>query len=141
MKSLFLDTNIVLDLLGERHPHYSYIAKIATLADSGALTLVTSALTYSTAYYILAKAEKHETALHKLTKFKILAETADLTDRVIDKSLASKFKDFEDAMQYYSALSAECDIIITRNGKDFKRADLPVMNAHEYLQSIKKSSA
>ena len=48
----------------------------------------------------------------------------------------SQFKDFEDAMQYYSALKAKADIIITRNGKDFTASQIPVMTATEYLDSI-----
>lgn len=137
MKSLFLDTNIVIDLLGERFPFYDSIAKIATLADSGHLKLVTSALTYSTVYYILTKEESHTAAIRKLTKFKVITETSDLSDKIMDKSLSSKFKDFEDALQYHCALKSNCDVIITRNGKDFKLAELPVMTAHQYLKSIK----
>jgi len=52
---LFLDTNIMLDLLGERHPFYNSIAKIATLADKGQTTIIVSALSYSTVSYFLTK--------------------------------------------------------------------------------------
>ena len=54
------------------------------------------------------------------------------------KAINSDFKDFEDAMQYYSALEANCDLIITRNEKDFKNAMIPAMNAESYLQTLKK---
>lgn len=60
---LFLDTNIVLDLLGARDPYYLPIARIATMADNGQLTLVVSALTYATASYILTKYEGKEVAM------------------------------------------------------------------------------
>ena len=50
--------------------------------------------------------------------------------------LASQFKDFEDAMQYYTAVKAKADVIITRNGKDFAVSKLPVMTAAEYLATI-----
>jgi len=58
---------------------------------------------------------------------------ANLTDRTIEKALASAFKDFEDALQYYCALDKESSILITRNGKDFKESMLPIMSPDEYL--------
>lgn len=134
---LFLDTNIVIDLLGEREPFYESAAKIATLADKGKIQIYVSALTYSTIYYLLARFEEREIVKEKIRKFKVIVETSDLTERVIDKGLASKFSDFEDALQYYCALKMDCNIIITRNGKDFKESDIPVLTPDEYLKSIK----
>jgi predicted nucleic acid-binding protein len=133
---LFLDTNIVLDLLGEREPFYLPAAKIATLSDQGEIDIVVSALTYSTVYYVLSKFEGKEVAREKVRKFKVLAQTADLTDQIIDKAFLSKFKDFEDALQYYCALSQQCTLIITRNGGDFKNSEIPVLGPDEYLKSL-----
>ncbi|MBI9060716.1 MAG: PIN domain-containing protein [Marinilabiliaceae bacterium] len=134
---LFLDTNVVLDLLGEREPFYNSAAKIATLADKGEIQLIVSALTYSTVFYILSRFENNETVKEKIRKFRVIVETSDLTDKIIDKGLVSKFTDFEDALQYYCAVKMECDIIITRNGKDFKESDIPVLTPDEYLNSLK----
>lgn len=75
----------------------------------------------------------------KLRKFKIIVQTSDLTDRVIDKALSSKFSDFEDALQHHCALKMNCNIFITRNEKDFKDADFPVMTPDEYLTSLNKN--
>jgi predicted nucleic acid-binding protein len=135
---LFLDTNIMLDFLGERHPYYDSIAKIATLADKGQISIVVSALSYSTVSYFLAKYENNEIAKEKLRKFKIISEICDLTEQIIEKGLNSDFADFEDSLQYYSAVTSDCNILITRNGKDFKISSMPVMTAEEYLKSIKK---
>ena len=57
-------------------------------------------------------------------------------ERIVDDSLASQFSDFEDSLQYYTALKAKADIIITRNGKDFAISKLPVMTATEYLATL-----
>lgn len=135
---LFLDTNIMLDFLGERHPFYDSIAKIATLADKGQATIIVSALSYSTVSYFLTKYENKEIAKEKLRKFKIISEICDLNEQIIEKGLNSDFSDFEDSLQYYSALSSDCNILITRNGKDFKTSSIPVMTAEEYLKSINK---
>ena len=136
-KKIFLDTNVVIDLLGEREPFYNSAAKIATLADKGKIQLIVSALTYSTVYYLLTKFEDKEVVKEKIRKFKVIAETSDLTDKVIEKGLASKFSDFEDALQYNCALEMDCLILITRNGKDFKESVIPVLTPDEYLNSLK----
>ena len=134
---LFLDTNIVIDLLGEREPFYESAAKITSLADIGKVQIIVSALTYSTAYYLLSRYESNEAVKEKMRKFKVIAETSDLTDKIIDKGLTSKFSDYEDSLQYYCAVQAECNLIITRNGKDFKESEIPVLTAVEYLKSRK----
>jgi predicted nucleic acid-binding protein len=134
---LFVDTNIMLDLLGERIPFYDSIAKIATLADKGQVTMVASALSYATVSYFLIKFENTEKAKDKLRKFKIISEICDLDELIIEKGLNSNFSDFEDALQYFSALKSDCSILITRNGKDFKESQIPVMTADEYLTSVK----
>ena len=135
---LFLDTNIMLDLLGERIPFYNPIAKIATLADKGQISIVVSALSYATVNYFLTKYENSEKAKEKLKKFKIISEVCDLNEQIIEKGLNSNFKDFEDSLQYYSALDSGCIILITRNAKDFKDSNIPLMTADEYLKSINK---
>ena len=133
---LFLDTNVVLDLLGERESYYEAAAKIATLADTGHIDLVVSALTHATIYYLLARVEDNALVKEKIRKFKVIAETADLTDKIIDKGLSSKFSDFEDALQYYCALKLDCNILITRNAKDFKASEIPVLSPNEYLNRL-----
>jgi len=134
---LFLDTNVVIDLLGEREPFYELSAKIATLADRGKIKIIVSALTYSTVYYLLSRLEDKELVKEKIRKFKVIADTSDLTDKIIDKALSSKFKDFEDSLQYYCAVEMGCNMIISRNAKDFKESEIPILTPDEYLKSLK----
>jgi predicted nucleic acid-binding protein len=131
---LFLDTNVVIDLLGEREPFYRHAAMLALLADKGQLQLVTSSLSFVTTEYVLCQYEGKEAVLDKLRKFKTLTEVATVDDPVIDKALHSGFSDFEDAVQYHSALKSNCQIIITRNKKDFKRPEIPVLSPEEFLK-------
>src|ERR1035437_6873289 len=135
---LFIDTNVMLDLLGERIPYYYSIARIATIAERGQITMVVSALSYATVSYFLTKYENWEISKDKLRKFKIISTICDLDELIIEKGLNSNFSDFEDALQYFSALKSDCSILITRNGKDFKDSQIPVMTSEEYLMSIKK---
>lgn len=137
-RRLFLDTNVILDLLGEREPYYDSIAKLATLGDKNVLTLVVSPISFATINYFLSKFDSAQIAKEKLRKFKIICEVCKIDEHIIEKGLNSSFADFEDALQYFSAVDANCEIIITRNSKDFKQSLLPVMTAAEYLHSIRK---
>ena len=135
---LFFDMNVMLDLFAERMPYYESVAKIATLADKGQIILVASALSYATVSHFLTKFENAEKAKIKLRKFKIISQICDLTEIIIEKGLNSNFSDFEDSLQYFSALSSNCEILITRNGKDFRESQIPIMTSDEYLMSIRQ---
>lgn len=136
MKRLFLDTNVILDLLAKRSPFYESIAKIATLADQKKVILVATPISFTTAEYILAKFDSPYNALLKLRKFKIICEVCTVDDEIIEKALNADFPDFEDAVQYFSALKTDSTVIITRNGKDFDHSSIPVLTADEFLRSL-----
>ena len=136
MTKLFLDTNIILDLLAERNPFYQPIAKLATLADQKKLIFCASPISFTTVDYVLTKFESAKSVISKLRKFKIICQVCEINEETVEKALNSDFHDFEDALQYFSAVQANCSIIITRNGKDFKNSTIPVMTAEEFLNSI-----
>ena len=136
MSRIFVDTNVILDLLAQRAPFFDSIARLATLADQKKLILVASPLSFTTVDYVLNKYESSESVLSKLRKFKIICEVCEVNEETVEKGLNSNFKDFEDAIQYYTAVQSNCTIIITRNGKDFKNSNIPIMTAEEYLSSI-----
>ncbi|MCZ2393067.1 MAG: PIN domain-containing protein [Chitinophagales bacterium] len=137
MDKIFLDTNIVVDFLGEREGFYQSAAQVLTLADKKRMKAFTSPTTISTTFYLLSKYENTKIALEKIRKFKVLCSISVMDDEVIEKAINSDFKDFEDAMQYFSAVASNCDIILTRNEKDFKNALIPVINPKSYLQTLK----
>ena len=139
MQKIFLDTNIVLDFLGEREGFYEPAAKILTLADQKKIEIYTSPTSISNTYYLLSRFENTKIALEKIRKFKVLCSISMMDDEVIEKAINSDFKDFEDAMQYFSALASNCDLIVTRNEKDFKNALIPVLNGESYLETLKKN--
>ena len=136
MTRLFLDTNIVVDLLERREPFCQDAVKLFTMAYNKQVQLVVSPLTYSTASFLLRK-HGSKGVRNLLANFRQLSRVAITNERTVDDSLASQFKDFEDAMQYYTALRAKADVIITRNGKDFTASKIPVMTATEYLATVK----
>ena len=132
MIRLFLDTNIVLDLLAERKPFCDDAVRLFTLAHEKKVELFVSPVTFTTASYVLSK---HNAAEERklLSGLRQLVRIATTGERTIDDALSSQFTDFEDALQYYSALTIKAEAIITRNGKDFANAHIPVMTAGEWL--------
>ena len=137
MKSIFLDTNIVLDLLAHRMPFYSAAAKLFSLADKKKIKLSISALCLADTNYILSK-QRPETEVRKILRnFKVLVTVLPLDDKIIDLALNSEFRDFEDAIQYLTAIENDQDLIITRNQADFKESKIPVLTAKEFIKSMK----
>ena len=137
MKKLFIDTNIVLDLLAKRTPFYDSAAEIFSLSDKKALILSVSSLTFANTHYVLARLKSSNEAKEILRKFKILAGVLSLNDKVMELALNDgNFKDFEDGLQYHAAVENDQDVIITRDLQGFKKSKIPVMTADEYLISI-----
>ena len=134
MDKILVDTNIVIDLLGKRESFYYEAQILFSLADKKKVKLYVSSLTFANTYYVLAKELKTEEVRKTLRKFKLLVEILSMDDKITDLSLNSEFKDFEDAIQYYTAIENKLHIILTRNQKDFKLSKLPVMNAKEYIE-------
>jgi predicted nucleic acid-binding protein len=140
MSRLLIDTNIVIDLLANRKEFYTEAATLFSLADKNILTLTVSSLTFANTNYILSKLKSEKEARIILRKFKVLVETLSLDDKITELALSDdKFPDFEDGLQYYSAIENRVDIIISRNKKDFKNSKIPVMTAKEYLSKNKTS--
>ena len=135
MTRLFLDTNIVVDLLDRREPFCHDAVRLFTMAYHKQVQLIVSPMTFSTASFLLHK-HGSEGVRRLLSNFRKLSRVAASNERTVDDSLASQFKDFEDAMQYYTALRSKADVIITCNGKDFSASKLPVMTATEYLATL-----
>ena len=134
MKNILVDTNIVLDLLTKRREFYKPASVLFTLSDYHKINLYISSLTFANIYYLLEKELKSEKTKEVLRKFKLLVKILPMDDKIIDLSLNSGFRDFEDAIQYFTAIENKLEIIITRNLKDFKLSKLPVMTADEYLK-------
>jgi predicted nucleic acid-binding protein len=139
MKNLLLDTKIVIDLLACREPFYAEAALLFSLADRQEIKLYVSALTFANTSYLLLRQKGSGEAKQILRKLRLLAEVLNLDEKVIDLALNDEdFKDFEDALQYFSANEYNLDVIITRNLKDFQKSSLPVMTAGQFIQGLKE---
>ncbi|GLR15986.1 type II toxin-antitoxin system VapC family toxin [Portibacter lacus] len=139
--NVFVDTNVIIDLLAKREPFYHESLKLFSLADSNQIELTVSALSLVNTHYILNDVMKLKDARSIIGKFKVLVESHALNDKVVDLALNDlNFKDFEDGIQYYTALESNANSIITRNLKDFKHSKIPVMSPKEFLAKRKTES-
>jgi predicted nucleic acid-binding protein len=130
---IFLDTNIIVDLFSQRIPFYTHAAKLFTAIEKGMVEANSSSLTFANLHYILRKEKGSRQAVDVLKKLRKLVVILPVDDEVIEQALDSGFNDFEDAIQYYTALAHTIPYFITRNIKDYKASTIPVMTAEEFL--------
>ena len=136
MENIFVDTDIILDLLSFREPFYESAANLFSLADQKKIRISVSSLSFSNLNYILSKEISANQSRKQLQKFKTLVTVLSVTDKIVELALASDFKDFEDGLQYHTALEHRIKILLTRNLKDYKKAEIPVMTAEQFLTTI-----
>jgi len=137
MKTLFIDTNVLIDFLADRNPFSHSAAKLFTMSLSGKVKIYISAASYNNIYYILRQSLSHKNTIHLLKELSTFTEIVEVTKKIINDAIASDFNDFEDAVQYYSALTLhKIDCIITRDVKGFKKSTIPVMSTEEIISFI-----
>ena len=137
MKKLFIDTNIVIDLLSRREPFFEETAELFSLADKKQIELSVSSLTIANTSYTLLRQMDANKAKSILRKLRLILRVLPLDDKIIGLALNDEtFSDFEDGLQYFTAIEDEQELIITRNLKDFKGSKLPVMTAKQFIGTI-----
>lgn len=135
MKRLFLDTNVLVDLVCHREPFYQESKRLFALAYTNRICIGISALSYINTIYIAKKygynAKGIIESLNKIASFTTITHLEEVT---IKDALNSEWNDFEDAVQYHSSLPFAADYIITRNPKDFSKSNIPVYTPTVFLQ-------
>ena len=134
MRRIFIDTNIIIDVLMQRDGYLSS-AMVLALSKKEDVSLYVSVLTMANVAYILRKSLRGEDFYKELKKLSGFLNVTDTTTGHFLSALELQGKDFEDALQYYCAESNQCEVIITRNKKDFTFSSLRVMTPEELLAS------
>ena len=135
MEKVFVDTNIILDWLGKREPYFEYAKELFIKGEENEIIILIGSISFINTQYILRKQIGKDKAKLALAAMRTICEVSPSGEKEIDLALVSSMKDFEDAVQYYSALNSFADVIITRNPKDFENSKIPIMNAEEYIKS------
>lgn len=132
---IFLDANILISVLNKEYPQFPYTARLLSLARYKEFSLITSAVCLAITFYFAEK--KHGTSLAR-SKVALLLEHIEVADcGEKEAKMAAQNKqahDFEDALQYYCALHAGCEHIITNDLKDFYFAEIGVLTPETFLQ-------
>ncbi len=136
MAKIFVDTDICLDLLSGRKPFNAIAQKLFTLADLGKIKIYVSSLSFSNIDYILKSNFKQRDTRKILARFKTLVTVLPVDDKIIELSISSDFQDFEDAIQYHTAIENNLKVLLTRNLKDYKKAIIQVMNPETFLSGF-----
>jgi predicted nucleic acid-binding protein len=135
-KNIFVDSDIILDVFLNRFPHYDSSAEVLMLGERGYCSCCTSVHALLNVHYVAKRSfgeKKARAAIKSLTEnFTIILEDIN----IVENAIGSDFADFEDAVQYYAAMSARADAIITRNTKDYKQASIPVLTAEQFLKQL-----
>jgi predicted nucleic acid-binding protein len=134
MKRVFLDTNVLLDFLADRNPFSEAAAQLFTAASQQKIRIHVSALSFSNLYYILRQTLSHTQTCKHLTALAELVNIEPVDASSFLASLHSPFNDVEDAIQYHCALAIpNIEMLVTRNTKDFKHAEIAVLTPTEAI--------
>lgn len=137
MKNIFIDTNIIVDLIADRRPHSKFAIGLFKKAETKKVKLFASSHSLATTYYILKKYSEDKSLRLILLNLLDYLSIVSVDEQIIKRALKSKCKDFEDSIQILSALSiTKMDGIVTRNLKDFKDSEIPVYFPEDILKKI-----
>jgi predicted nucleic acid-binding protein len=137
---IFVDTNLLLDVLAKREPFYTASARVWTMAETGACEALVSAISFNNVFYTVRKARDSATARRALVLLRDVFASIAPDPRILNQAIDSDIPDFEDAIQLYSAIHARADYLLTRNVRDFPSGILPILTPHEFLALIDRSA-
>ena len=127
----FIDSDVIIDLLTHREPHFYESAKVIQKCQDGRIGLYTSPLAIANVHYMIRKSKGEQQTREVLKKLLTLIKITELDSNCVLEALNSEMKDFEDAMQAESADPYDCNYIITRNIKDYKLASIEAKTPYE----------
>ena len=135
MKKLFLDTNVIIDVLTRREPFFLASANILELGVTEHYFLFATAISFINGLYVSRKSLGTDKAIQHIKTLRQIVNIASTGERELDLALNMEGKDLEDNLQYQAALAASCDCIITRNKKDFPQDGLlPLFTPSEFFE-------
>ncbi len=136
---LFLDSNVVIDFFTDRDPHVNAASELFELNNQGSVKLYLSAVSINNIYYIVRRFLGTPKTLEVIEALVEMTEIVGTTKKEIVQALKNNFSDYEDSLQYSSALSVKgIDAIITRNIKDYKNSVIAVMTPLGFLKMMDK---
>jgi predicted nucleic acid-binding protein len=133
MKRIFLDTNVLVDVLTRREPFYAASAEVWNLCESRSVHGTISVISFNNIFYVARKSHGSEHALQMLKLLLDIYEPVSLDTQAVRRAIGAGFTDFEDAIQYHAAMSSAAECLVTRNAVHFPKSTLPVLAPEEFL--------
>jgi predicted nucleic acid-binding protein len=133
--NVFVDTNVLLDVLARREPFYRDSVAVWTLAEQGRIRGLISAISFTNIFYVVRKLRNASTAFRTMTLLRDSFVPVACDEQVLHQAIDAGFKDFEDAVQYFSALRADAACLLTRDPDHFPSSGLTVLTPSEFLAS------
>lgn len=135
VSKLFIDSDVVIDFFTDREPHANPASELFDLNEKGKIKLYLSAVSINNIYYIVRKYLGHKKTLEVVEELADMTEIIGTTKKEIVQALKNNFKDYEDSVQYSSALTIKgIEAIITRNVKDYRNSKIAVLTPINYLK-------
>ena len=138
--NLFVDSDVVIDFFTDRAPYANPASELFELNEIGNVKLYLSAVSINNIYYIVRKFVGHKKTLEVIETLTEMTEIIGTTKKEILQALKNEFTDYEDSVQYSSALTIkDLDAIITRNIKDYRNSSIAVMTPLNFLKMKEKN--
>ena len=135
MIKLFLDTNIILDVMAQREPFNASANSVLKMGIEGKVVLCATPLTFANCAYILKKSYKQADPVRVIQAYKQYIYAVPMDNDQCEKALSSRMPDFEDMLQYEAAKASNCNFILTRNKQHFPLENIPLLSADEFINT------
>ncbi len=140
IRSVYLDSDIIIDYLYAREPFFQESVQLISLIENKQIKGSISSLIVWNIFYILAKYTNEKTARELIKEFITIIEIIPIDEKIINQGLNSSIKDFEDSIQYFAAKSKKIEYLITRNKKDYPDGEIKPLSPKEILTIFKEKS-
>lgn len=132
MTKIFVDSDIIIDLLAKRD-HYLEAARLLSIIRERGAQAYTTPIVLANVHYIITRYANRDKSIKAIRALRKYIGILPMDDAMVDRALESSFPDFEDALQYYAAEAQEMDFIVTRNEKDYRKGNTKIVNAQEFV--------
>ncbi|HAQ21012.1 MAG TPA: twitching motility protein PilT [Prolixibacteraceae bacterium] len=137
---LFIDANIIVATLNKEYPLFTWSSRLLSLHGKRNIELYTSPLCLAIAFYFSTKKSGEKIAGEKIEMLCKHIGITTINEKVTVQAIKNKLiHDFEDGMEYYTAIQHKCDYIITENQKDFSFSDIEVTGCEAFLQRLQNN--
>ena len=135
---LFVDANILVATLNKEYPLFSWSSRLLSLHGKENIQIFTSPLCLAIAFYFSSKKSGEKMAREKIGMLLQHIGITSVDEKITEQAIKNRqIHDFEDGMEYYSAIQHQCDCIVTENQKDFYFSDIEVIGCEEFLKNLK----